>query len=151
MAYPAIPMAHHDPLSLSNTAQCQVCHTAAWHIPLFQALATFNSSTFVGRVGGLFLWWWHGEHSENIWSFFISLFFWVPKLYGCSWWEQCSYPMQPLYRQWFLLPLPSPAFSLTLPAWYCLHSAQETSNPAVANRLKKMKLTDQKAASLLLL
>lgn len=30
MAYTTIPMAHHYPLSQSNTAQCQVCHAAAY-------------------------------------------------------------------------------------------------------------------------
>lgn len=29
MAYATIPIVHHYPLSHSNTAQCQVCHTAA--------------------------------------------------------------------------------------------------------------------------
>lgn len=86
MAYASIPRVHHYPLSHSNNAECQVCHTALWHISLLQALVRFNSRNFVGdsrwlapvTVAGKTAW----EHLEV----FFLLFFWVLKLYGHRWW-----------------------------------------------------------------
>lgn len=34
-----------------------------------------------------------GRTSQEPLELVFFVFFWVPKLYGCCWWEQCSYPM----------------------------------------------------------